>query len=47
MKKISSIQDLGLIKKFIYSEIKPQYGSWKDNLHIEKRFFEIIKKQFN
>jgi len=47
MKKISSIQDWGLIKKFIYDEIKPQYRSWKDNLHIEKRFFDVIKKQFN
>jgi uncharacterized protein with von Willebrand factor type A (vWA) domain len=47
MKKISSIHNWKLIDVFINNEVKPKYKSWKDNLKVEKRFFNIIKKQFN
>ena len=47
MKKISSIQDWTSIYKFIQKEVKPNYNSWKDNLNVEKRFFTILKKQFD
>jgi len=47
MKKISSIQDWKSIHEFIQNGVKPNYNSWKDNLLVEKRFFTILKKQFN
>jgi len=47
MKKISSIQDWKSIQEFIQNGVKPNYNSWKDNLLVEKRFFTILKKQFN
>jgi hypothetical protein len=47
MKKISSIQDWKSIHEFIQNGAKPNYNSWKDNLLVEKRFFTILKKQFN
>ena len=47
MKKISSIQDWKSIYKFIQKEVRPNYNSWKDNLSVEKRFFTILKKQFD
>lgn len=47
MKKISSIQDWTSIYKFIQKEVRPNYNSWKDNLNVEKRFFTILKKQFD
>tara|TARA_B110000438_G_scaffold302588_1_gene360748 strand:- start:1967 stop:2593 length:627 start_codon:yes stop_codon:yes gene_type:complete len=47
MKKISSIQDWKSIHEFIQNRVKPNYNSWKDNLLVEKRFFTILKKQFN
>jgi hypothetical protein len=47
MKKISSIQDWKSIHEFILNGVKPNYNSWKDNLLVEKRFFTILKKQFN
>ena len=46
-KKISSIQDWKSIHEFIQNRVKPNYNSWKDNLLVEKRFFTILKKQFN
>ena len=46
MKKISDISDWKIINNFIYDEVKPRYKSWKNNLLVERRFLEIIKKQF-
>lgn len=47
MKKIFAISNWKQIDVFIHNEVKPKYKSWKDNLTVEKRFFNIIKKQFN
>ena len=46
MKKISDISEWKIINNFIYDEVKPRYKSWKNNLLVERRFLEIIKKQF-
>ncbi len=46
MKKISGISDWKIINNFIYDEVKPKYKSWKNNLLVERRFIEIIKKKF-
>ena len=46
MTQISSIGDWNLIKNFIQNKVKPEYSSWSDNSLIEKRFIDILKKQF-
>jgi len=47
MRKISTIEDWDSTYDFIQNKIKPEYNSWSDNLLVEKRFLNILKKQFN
>lgn len=47
MKKISTFQNWKLINEFIEKDVKPKYNNWKNNLHIEKRFLDVLKKQLN
>ena len=47
MRKISVIDDWNSTYNFIQNKVKPEYNSWNDNLLVEKRFFNFLKKQFN
>jgi len=47
MSEISVIEDWDSTYNFIQNKVKPEYNSWNDNLLVEKRFFNFLKKQFN